>query len=130
MYQKKTPLPHKNQAFSPSTLLQGSSSPQGLNWGLRFRGRLGNQEGKIFFVWGFEAAWTWDGEEGMLPTSLRLGSRSKLVLATDKARCNASRSAGEGANARKNRDSLVEDVDVNIEGPIPLGLRLSKEDKE
>src|SRR6266446_2017314 len=37
----------------------------------------------------------------MLPTSLRLGNRSKLVFVDPpKARCSASRSAGDGANAR------------------------------
>lgn len=76
------------------------------------------------------SAWTWDGEEGILPTSLKLGRRSKLVLVPPRARCNASRSAGEGAKARKNSDPLVEGAEDNIDEPIPVGLRLSKEGKE
>jgi len=37
----------------------------------------------------------------MVPTSLRLGSRSRLVFVDPpRARCNASRSAGDGAKAR------------------------------
>ena len=60
------------------------------------------------------------------PTSLKLGKRSKLVFAPPSARCNASRSAGEGAKARRNRESLV-DVDDMSDDPSPVGFKLSKD---
>lgn len=71
-------------------------------------------------------ACTCDGEDGMLPTRLRLGNLSKLLFVDPpKARCNTWRSAGEGANARK-RELVFEDVvDNDIREASPFGLSAS-----
>lgn len=70
-------------------------------------------------------AWTWDGEDGILPTRLRLGSFSKLLFVDPpKARRNTWRSAGEGANARK-RELVFEDVVDDIREASPFGLSAS-----
>lgn len=59
----------------------------------------------------------------MLPTSLRLGNRSKLALVEPpNTRWRASRSAGEGAKAR--RKELLVDVE---DGMTPLGFNASKD---
>jgi hypothetical protein len=61
----------------------------------------------------------------MLPTSLRLGKRSKLVLVDPpSARCSASLSAGEGAKARKN-ELFVDVVADTACDPRPLGFKAS-----
>lgn len=62
------------------------------------------------------------GDEGILPTSLRLGRRSRLVFVDPpSARCNASRSAREGAKARSKEEG-VEDV---MRDARPVGFNAS-----
>jgi len=64
------------------------------------------------------------GDEGKLPTALKLGSLSRLALVELlNAFWSTSRSAGDGAKARKN-DRLV-DGEVTSTEPRPLGLRAS-----
>jgi len=61
----------------------------------------------------------------MLPTLLRLGKRSKLAFVDPpNARCSTSRSAGEGAKARKSELVFAEDVAI-IREPSPFGLSAS-----
>jgi hypothetical protein len=61
----------------------------------------------------------------MLATLLRLGRRSKLAFVDPpKARCNTSRSAGEGAKARK-RELVFEAGAVIIREPSPFGFSAS-----
>jgi len=65
----------------------------------------------------------------MLPTSLRLGSRSKLVFVDPpRARCSASRSAGDGANARmaspEKKPGVLLLVAVVVVVALPLALSL------
>src|SRR6267154_4572390 len=59
----------------------------------------------------------------MLPTSLKLGSRSKLVFVDPpRARCSASRSAGDGANARMASPEKKPGVLLPVATPLGLSL--------
>lgn len=103
----------------------GSSSSQGLKLGFRINGNDCNHAGSaqsfspMLLPWA--SAWTCAGDEGILPTSLRLGRCSRLAFVDPpSARCNASRSAREGAKARSREG--VEDAMLGVR---PVGFNAS-----
>jgi len=94
-------------------------------------GPMSNQgrPGGLLDAVGLACTWASTGEAGPLPTSLRLGSRSRLVFVDPpRARCSASRSSGDGANARiaspERKPGVLLLVAVAEVGALPLRLSL------